>query len=235
MIKREVVLPPEYLYPPDEWRVVEARFSDEYVARAETVFSLGNGFVGVCGSFSRRHASGTMRGCSTCRPAPNVQTGTAQYHINADIAYAIRRYVNVRGDVGILGARRVHHCGQRQHLHQSDGAAEPQLRRRHDPQTARGAARGLRRARASRRRSSRFCCTIPSLPRNWSELAFSLRFCSRPIRVRLTHSEKRYLVEEGEPLDVTVRGEPHLLSPGTALSRKAPPAARRTVIADPAG
>jgi hypothetical protein len=31
-----------------------------------------------------------------------VQTGTAQYHINADIAYAIRRYVNVRGDAGIL-------------------------------------------------------------------------------------------------------------------------------------
>jgi alpha,alpha-trehalose phosphorylase len=52
MIKREVVLPPEYLYPPDEWRGVEARFSYEYVARAETVFSLGNGFVGVRGSFS---------------------------------------------------------------------------------------------------------------------------------------------------------------------------------------
>jgi alpha,alpha-trehalose phosphorylase len=75
----------------------------------------------------------------------------------------------------------------------------------------------------------------PSLPRNWNELAFSLRFCGRQIRVRLTHSEERYLVEEGEPLDVTVRGEPHLLSPGTALSRKPPPAARRTVIADPAG
>jgi alpha,alpha-trehalose phosphorylase len=30
------------------------------------------------------------------------QAGTAQYHINADIAYAIRRYVNVRGDVGFL-------------------------------------------------------------------------------------------------------------------------------------
>ncbi len=31
----------------------------------------------------------------------NVQQGTAQYHINADIAYAIRRYANVRGD-GLL-------------------------------------------------------------------------------------------------------------------------------------
>jgi alpha,alpha-trehalose phosphorylase len=30
------------------------------------------------------------------------RAGTAQYHINADIAYAIRRYGNVRGDVGFL-------------------------------------------------------------------------------------------------------------------------------------
>jgi alpha,alpha-trehalose phosphorylase len=33
----------------------------------------------------------------------NFQAGTAQYHINADIAYAIRKYVDVRGDVGFLG------------------------------------------------------------------------------------------------------------------------------------
>jgi alpha,alpha-trehalose phosphorylase len=30
------------------------------------------------------------------------QAGTAQYHLNADIAYAIRRYVNVRGDLDFL-------------------------------------------------------------------------------------------------------------------------------------
>ncbi len=30
------------------------------------------------------------------------QAGTAQYHINADIAYAIRRYVQARGDPGVL-------------------------------------------------------------------------------------------------------------------------------------
>jgi alpha,alpha-trehalose phosphorylase len=51
MLKREIVLPPEHLYPPDEWRIIEARYSDEFVDRAETVFSLGNGFVGVRGSF----------------------------------------------------------------------------------------------------------------------------------------------------------------------------------------
>ena len=43
--------PPEHLYPADEWRIVEARYSDEFVGLTETVFSLGNGFLGVRGSF----------------------------------------------------------------------------------------------------------------------------------------------------------------------------------------
>ena len=51
MLKHRIVLPPEHLYPADEWRIVEARYSDEFVDRTETVFSLGNGFVGVRGSF----------------------------------------------------------------------------------------------------------------------------------------------------------------------------------------
>ncbi len=51
MLKREIVLPPEHLYPPDEWCVIEARYSDEFADRAESVFALGNGFVGVRGSY----------------------------------------------------------------------------------------------------------------------------------------------------------------------------------------
>src|ERR1017187_2454597 len=51
MLKREIVLPPEHLYPPEEWRVTEKRYNDEFADRAETVFALGNGFVGVRGSF----------------------------------------------------------------------------------------------------------------------------------------------------------------------------------------
>jgi alpha,alpha-trehalose phosphorylase len=50
MLKRGYVLPPEHIYPPDEWRIVETRYSDDYVARAETVFSLSNGFLGVRGT-----------------------------------------------------------------------------------------------------------------------------------------------------------------------------------------
>jgi alpha,alpha-trehalose phosphorylase len=62
----------------------------------------------------------------------------------------------------------------------------------------------------------------PHLPEHWNILAFSLRFRDRQIRVELTHEEERFLVEEGEPLQVTIRGEPHLLSPHTVLSRKPP-------------
>ena len=51
MLKRKIVLPPEHLYPAEEWRIVEARYSDEFVGLTETVFSLGNGFVGIRGSF----------------------------------------------------------------------------------------------------------------------------------------------------------------------------------------
>ncbi len=51
MLKRRIMLPPVHLYPADEWRIVETRYSDEFVGLTETVFSLGNGFVGVRGSF----------------------------------------------------------------------------------------------------------------------------------------------------------------------------------------
>ncbi|HCU97362.1 MAG TPA: family 65 glycosyl hydrolase [Actinobacteria bacterium] len=64
---------------------------------------------------------------------------------------------------------------------------------------------------------------VPCLPCQWDGLAFSLRFCDRQIRVRLTHEEELYLVDEGEPLEVTIRGEPQVLSPGEAFSCKPPP------------
>jgi Glycosyl hydrolase family 65, N-terminal domain len=69
MLKRKIELPPEHLYPADEWRIVEARYSDEFVGLTETVFSLGNGFVGIRGSFEEgarrwfpgRSSTGSMR------------------------------------------------------------------------------------------------------------------------------------------------------------------------------
>ena len=63
----------------------------------------------------------------------------------------------------------------------------------------------------------------PRLPRAWNELAFSLRFCGRQIRVKLTHDEERYVVEEGESLSVLIRGQSHLLSPDNPVAIKLPP------------
>jgi alpha,alpha-trehalose phosphorylase len=50
ILKREIVPPPEHLYPPDEWRIVEARWTPEFSARTETAFALSNGYVGVRGA-----------------------------------------------------------------------------------------------------------------------------------------------------------------------------------------
>ena len=50
MLKREIVRPPEHLYPPDEWRVVEAQWAPATLARAETVFALSNGYLGIRGT-----------------------------------------------------------------------------------------------------------------------------------------------------------------------------------------
>ena len=62
----------------------------------------------------------------------------------------------------------------------------------------------------------------PRLPRVWNELAFPLRFCGRQLRIMLTHDEERYLAEEGDPLNVLIRGESHLLGPGTPVAIKLP-------------
>ncbi|MEX2549175.1 MAG: hypothetical protein WD638_03025, partial [Nitriliruptoraceae bacterium] len=50
MIPRELRLPPEHLFPPDEWRLVERDYSDRWMGNAETIFSLGNGFLGMRGT-----------------------------------------------------------------------------------------------------------------------------------------------------------------------------------------
>lgn len=50
MLKREIIRPPEHIYPPDEWRIVEARWAPATLARAETVFALSNGYLGIRGS-----------------------------------------------------------------------------------------------------------------------------------------------------------------------------------------
>ena len=57
----------------------------------------------------------------------------------------------------------------------------------------------------------------PRLPTSWRSLAFPLRFRERIIRVALEGERLRLLLEEGESLEVEVRGEPVQLAPGAEV------------------
>ena len=51
----------------------------------------------------------------------------------------------------------------------------------------------------------------PRLPQRFRSLGFSLRFHDRQLRIQLSHDEESYRLDEGEPLEIVVRGRPHLL------------------------
>jgi alpha,alpha-trehalose phosphorylase len=48
--QRPIEVPPERLYPTDEWRIVETEFTNRYSHRAEAAFSLSNGYLGIRGT-----------------------------------------------------------------------------------------------------------------------------------------------------------------------------------------
>src|SRR5688572_4359977 len=51
MLKHDPVLPPEFIYPIDEWRWVERHYTPEFMATSETTFSTANGYLGMRGGF----------------------------------------------------------------------------------------------------------------------------------------------------------------------------------------
>lgn len=51
MIRHEIVRPPEFVYPIEEWKMVEKRFYPRFLPQAETIFSVGNGYLGMRGNF----------------------------------------------------------------------------------------------------------------------------------------------------------------------------------------
>ena len=51
MIHGERLNRPEYVYPADEWRMVETRFYPKFLAQSETLFSTANGYLGMRGNF----------------------------------------------------------------------------------------------------------------------------------------------------------------------------------------
>jgi alpha,alpha-trehalose phosphorylase len=51
VIPRPLRVPPEDLYPQDDWAIVENGFDERWMGNAETIFALSNGFIGVRGLF----------------------------------------------------------------------------------------------------------------------------------------------------------------------------------------
>jgi alpha,alpha-trehalose phosphorylase len=63
MLHRERLKPPEYVYPPDEWKLIETRFYPKFLPPMETLFSLANGYLGLRGNFEEgapAHQNGTF-------------------------------------------------------------------------------------------------------------------------------------------------------------------------------
>jgi alpha,alpha-trehalose phosphorylase len=51
MIHRPQFHPPPHIYPPDEWNLIEKRFMPDLLEQDETMFALGNGYLGMRGCF----------------------------------------------------------------------------------------------------------------------------------------------------------------------------------------
>ena len=51
MLRHEPVLPPEDIYPIDDWRLVESRVNLKAIAQTETIFATANGYLGMRGAF----------------------------------------------------------------------------------------------------------------------------------------------------------------------------------------
>lgn len=51
MIRHESLPPPEFIYPVEDWRIVERRFTPAFLAQTETIFATANGYFGLRGSF----------------------------------------------------------------------------------------------------------------------------------------------------------------------------------------
>ncbi len=62
MIRHETLNPPSHIYPINEWKIIETEFYARFLSQTETLFSIGNGYLGLRGN----HDEGI----------PNSQAGT---------------------------------------------------------------------------------------------------------------------------------------------------------------
>ncbi len=103
MLKHDPVLPPEFIYPIDDWRWVERRPSSEFTAQSETTFSTANGYLGMRGGFQEGRPAflhGTfVNGFYETWPIPYGEKAygfakTGQTMVNVPDGKIIRLYVD---------------------------------------------------------------------------------------------------------------------------------------------
>src|SRR4051794_10098620 len=103
MLKRAIAVPPEHLYPTDEWRLIETRYSERFAARAETGLALSNGYLGIRGTLDEgrpSHAPGTfVNGFHETWPIVHAEAAyglarTGQTIIHAPDATVLRLHVD---------------------------------------------------------------------------------------------------------------------------------------------
>ena len=90
-------------FPVDPWRLVEERFSDENLGTTETVFALGNGYLGMRGNVEEgreSHSHGTfINGFHETWPIQHAEeaygfASVGQTIVNAPDAKTMRLYVD---------------------------------------------------------------------------------------------------------------------------------------------
>ncbi|MGE5320404.1 MAG: glycoside hydrolase family 65 protein [Hyphomicrobiaceae bacterium] len=103
MLRREPQLPPELIFPIEDWRLVEREFAPSFLAQTETIFSTANGYLGMRGG----HEEGTpacepgtfVNGFHETWPIPygereHAFATTGQTMVNVPDAKIIRLYVD---------------------------------------------------------------------------------------------------------------------------------------------
>jgi alpha,alpha-trehalose phosphorylase len=103
MIRHDPVLPPDFIYPIDDWRWVERRYTPEFMPQSETTFSTANGYLGMRGGFQEGRPSflhGTfVNGFYETWPIPYGEKAfgfakTGQTMVNVPDGKIIRLYVD---------------------------------------------------------------------------------------------------------------------------------------------
>ncbi len=103
MLHKERIKLPEYIYPPDQWRLVETQFDLQFLETTESLFSVSNGYLGIRGAPEEgrpAYCNGTyINGFYESWPMIHAEEAygfaqTGQSIINVPGAKVIRLYVD---------------------------------------------------------------------------------------------------------------------------------------------